>query len=208
MKPSSRFWLLLYGTPNIVGSLLGLAGVGLLFAGVIDRGWLPITLALYALGWVASWTFMPRAIEGLAATVAREHLEDEMNGLVQQVQARLPGQAAAALQRIRDLVLDLMGRMRAGNPLFVEQAFQIEQTVRNYLPHTLESYLRLPRFYARMHVVKDGKTAELLLLEQMRTLEAGLQRLLENVVADDAQALLANGRFLDAKFRQSESFAA
>ena len=55
----------------------------------------------------------------------------------------------------------------------VEQAFHVEQTIRGYLPNTLERYLRLPPVYARMHPVKDGKTAEVLLVEHLTDRQAG-----------------------------------
>jgi len=203
---SNRLWAFLYGYPNMAGCLLGLAGIGLYFAGFIGRGWLAITAGLYALGWVAAWTLLPEPGAGLAAAARREDLKEELENLVGRSVRLLPAAAGTTLERIRDLTLELLGRLREGQPLFVEQAHHIEQTVRNYLPATLESYLRLPRLYARMHVIKDGRTAEALLQEQLITLEAGLGKLLENVAADDAQALLANGRFLEAKFGHSEGF--
>ena len=47
-----RALLFLYGNGNIAGCGLALLGPALLFAGVIERGWLPITLGLYAIGWL------------------------------------------------------------------------------------------------------------------------------------------------------------
>lgn len=208
MSLKNRFWLFVYGNPNILGCILGLVGVALFFAGITDQGWLPITLGLYALGWVAGWTMLPGQDGDLTASLQRESLEDELNELVKRSAKQLPAHAAEALKRIQGLTLELLERMRQGDPLLVEQAHHIEQTVRNYLPNTLESYLRLPRMYTRMHVIKNGKTADGMLIEQMNTLESGLQGMLENVAADDAQTLLANGRFLEAKFGRSESFAA
>ena len=58
-----------------------------------------------------------------------------------------------------------------------------------------------------MHQVKDGKTAEVLFVEHLTLLEEGVKGLLKNMAEDDAQAMLVNGRFLEAKFRKSESFS-
>lgn len=198
---NNRLWLFLYGTPHIAGSLLGLAGLGLLAAGVIGRGWLAITAGLYALGWVAAWTLLPDRSASLAERIRRDDLAEELEDLLARTDKRLPPSATAALQRIRELLLTLLERLRQGNPLFVEQAHHVEQAVRDYLPTTLESFLRLPPVYARIHVIKDGRTAEGLLADQLAVLEDGLKQLIESAAADDAEALLANGRFLDAKFR-------
>ena len=50
----TRLLLFLYSTPNIVGSALGVVGLGLFFGGVIDDWWLAIVAGLYAVGWLAT----------------------------------------------------------------------------------------------------------------------------------------------------------
>ena len=201
-----RLWLFIYGYPNILGSILGLAGVGMFLTGVIDKGWFLITMGLYALGATAAGVLLPDHAKGLVERVRRETLEEELTALVADTRKRLPIQASEILVRIQDYLRELLKGLKQGKPYLVEQAFHIEQTIRGYLPNTLESYLRLPPVYSRMHPVKDGKTAEVLLVEHLTLLEEGVQGLLKNMAEDDAQAMLANGRFLEAKFRKSESF--
>lgn len=207
MALPTRLWLFVYGYPNIFGSILGLMGIALFMAGVIDKGWFLITVGLYALGATAATVLLPDHAKGLVERVRRETLEEELVALVADTRKRLPAQAGAILERIQDYLRELLKGLKQGKPHLVEQAFHIEQTVRGYLPNTLESYLRLPPAYSRMHPVKDGKTAEALLVEQLTLLEEGVKGLLQNMAEDDAQALLANGRFLDAKFGKSESFS-
>lgn len=207
MALPTRLWLFIYGYPNILGSILGLAGVALFLTGVIDKGWFLITAGLYALGATAAGVLLPDHAKGLVERVRRETLEEELTALVADTRKRLPVQAGEVLVRIQDYLRELLKGLKQGKPHLVEQAFHIEQTIRGYLPNTLESYLRLPPVYSRMHQVKDGKTAEVLLVEHLTLLEDGVKGLLKNMAEDDAQAMLANGRFLDAKFGKSESFS-
>ena len=204
MTLKTRFWLFVYGYPNILGSILGLASISLLFLGIIGQGWVFITAGAYALGWVAGWTVLPEHDSSIKTTMQDADLKTSLTVLASKSIAKLPKEAADILGHIRDLVRELLDYSVAELPL--EQAHSIEGVVRNYLPTTLNSYFRLPPMYARMHVLKDGKTAEGLLIEQLRLLESGLKKMLDNVASNDAQALLANGRFLDSRFNTSDSF--
>jgi hypothetical protein len=76
----------------------------------------------------------------------------------------------------------------------------VRQTALDYLPTTLSTYLGLPPAYRRFHAVRDGKTAHDLLLEQLRLLDGKMKEIVANMHSNDAQALLANGRFLEEKF--------
>lgn len=49
-----RLLLFLYSTPHIVGSVLGLLGLGLFFAGIIKSYWYFIVAGLYVIGVLAT----------------------------------------------------------------------------------------------------------------------------------------------------------
>jgi hypothetical protein len=57
------------------------------------------------------------------------------------------------------------------------------------------------------HALKEGKTARQLLAEQLALLDDKLREIVANVAGADAQALLANGQFLEMKFRQPDFLA-
>ena len=52
--------------------------------------------------------------------------------------------------------------------------------------------------------MQDGKTPRQLLTEQLALLAGQMQQVVAHVAASDAQALLANGRFLKQKFDQPD----
>lgn len=55
--------------------------------------------------------------------------------------------------------------------------------------------------------MQDGKTARQLLSEQLGVLDSKLREIVGNVAASDAAALVAIGRFPEAKFRQPDFLA-
>ena len=80
------------------------------------------------------------------------------------------------------------------------------ETVRRYLPDTLAAYLRLPRFYAQVQTLADGRTAAHALLDQLRVLDASLKEVAKSAFTGDAEALITNGRFLESKFAKKAAF--
>ena len=84
----------------------------------------------------------------------------------------------------------------------------IRQTVLDYLPETLQNYTNLPPAFANLHPVRNGKTARQLLSEQLDLLDKQMVEVAVDLAKNDTQKLLAHGRFLEAKFSQSDLLAA
>jgi hypothetical protein len=82
--------------------------------------------------------------------------------------------------------------------------FTVRETVLRYLPETLANYVALPPVFRNSHALKDGKTARQLLAEQLALLASKMREIVTNVAGADAQALLANGKFLEMKFQQPD----
>lgn len=203
---STRFWLFIYGYPNIAGALFGLIGLLLLFAGVIASGWVYIVAGLYGLGYLLAWQLAPRELHlAIAREVHAENLLAELDSLVDKTRKRLPQEAILRLERLRGTLADLLPRLAEGTG-FSHEGHSVERTVRDYLPATLENYLQLPSAFARMHVLRDGKTARDMLLDQLDLLSAQMHSMLASVLSDDARALTENGIFLEQKFKPYDFF--
>jgi hypothetical protein len=82
--------------------------------------------------------------------------------------------------------------------------YTIRQTALDYLPVALQDYLALPTAYATLQPVRDGKTARQLLLEQLDLMDTGMRQIADDAHRNDAEKLLAHGRFLEEKFAKSE----
>lgn len=185
--------LFLYGTKNLVGCALGLVGLALFFSGVIEDWWLAIVLGLYAAGWMI--TPERRDVD----LSHRASLAECIDDLTSRTRKRLPAEAIALLENIRQTVDAITPRLNDGT-LNIEQKAAIINSVTRDLPETLSNYLRLPPVFASVHVVENGKTCKNLLLDQLGILDTQLKKIADSIYRDDADALILNGRILGEKF--------
>jgi len=196
-----RTLLYLYSTRNIVGTALALAGPMLLFAGVIRDYWLPITAGLYAAGWLLAPAQQMMDVE-LAQSLSVEALLDRLDTLIGRTRSTLPPDLAAHLDSIRTSVGEVLPRLKADTG--TDDLFIVRQTVLRYLPETLGNYLALPPLFRTTRPLREGKTARALLGDQLSVLDTQLKEVVGDVARGDAEALLANGRFLESKFARRD----
>lgn len=83
------------------------------------------------------------------------------------------------------------------------ESYSVVATATDYLPEAVGGYLRLPREWADTRPIDGHKTALLILIEQLELLGATMDQIFDAANRADAQALIAHGRFLDAKFGHS-----
>ena len=189
----------LYSTKNIVGSLLALVGLVLFFLGVVGALWPVVVIGLYLIGvLVTPGTANIDLRSGFDPDDVRKALDHE----VHVVSGRVPADVLAKVQNIQQTILGILPRSGAlppGSP----ELIVVERTATDYLPTALESYLNLPRAYATLHPVQDGKTAKQVLLDQLTLLESKMAEVADDVHRNDTDRLLANGRFLEERFGRS-----
>jgi len=189
----------LYSTKNIVGSLLAIVGLVLFFTGVVGALWPLIVIGLYLIGvLVAPGTATVDLRSGFDPDDVSHTLDHEVHA----VSGRVPADVLVKVQNIQQIILGILPRSGAlppGSP----ELFVVERTATDYLPTSLESYLNLPRAYATLHPVQDGKTAKQVLMDQLSLLESKMTEVADDVHRNDTDRLLANGRFLEERFGRS-----
>lgn len=114
----------------------------------------------------------------------------------------VPAPVASRVERVSGTVRQTLPRLRnlgLGSP----EAYSVMATATDYLPEALGAYTRLPRQWADSRPVEDGKTSLMLLIDQLDLLSATMEKIFDAVVRVDADALVAHGRFLQAKFGHS-----
>jgi hypothetical protein len=79
-------------------------------------------------------------------------------------------------------------------------AYAVVATATDYLPEAVGGYLRLPRDWANSRPIEGGQTALMLLVDQLELLASTMAKMLDAANRADAEALIAHGRFLEAKF--------
>ena len=198
-----RFYLFLYSPGNILGCMLGLLGLGLFFAGLIKLYWFAIVAGLYALGFLIApanrrldlkidaemdMADILEALERLAKTVRNKKAAKEIVALV---------------DSIKESIVEILPRLarQEGTPY---NAHVIRQTALEYLPDMLETYLALPPAFARLHPLKDGKTATQIFIGQLQLLDAEMNKLAVDILKNDTEALIVHGNFLKEKFQSSD----
>jgi len=208
LTPSQRFMLFLYSTNNIAGSSLALGGLVLFFTGAIHAYWWAIVAGLYGAG-VLGWPRSDLARTAEQTELSTEKLAEQVRKLVDSVARGLPKEALDMLHSIEATLTELLPRlheMQDRGVISAKDSFTVLETVRRYLPDTLGAYLRLPKFYAQMQTLGDGRTASQVLLDQLKVLDSSLKEVAKNAFTGDAEALITNGQFLQAKFAEKAAF--
>jgi len=205
---SQRLQLFLYSPGNILGCLLAMGGLGLFFGGVIHAYWWAIVAGLYGAG-VLGWPRNDLAQTAEQTELSTDMLAQQVRKLVDSVARGLPKDALDTLRSIQATLSELLPRLhqlRDRGIISAKDSFIVVETVRRYLPDTLAAYLRLPKFYAQMQTLADGRTASETLLEQLRVLDTSLKDVAVSAFAGDAETLVSNGQFLQNKFSEKLAF--
>ncbi len=84
-------------------------------------------------------------------------------------------------------------------------AYSVMATASDYLPEAVGGYLRLPRDWADTRPVDGYKTSLMLLVEQLELLGSTMDKIFDAANRADAQALIAHGKFLQARFGTHDS---
>jgi hypothetical protein len=196
---SDRLLRYLYSRKNLVGSMLALVGLALSLAGIVRAPWPAVVILFYLVA--ALLTPSSKAIE-LQAGIDANDIHQALDAQVRAATGKVPADVMARLLKIRHIILEILprsGTLPPGSP----EWFVIERTATSYLPRSLEGYLSLPRAYATLHPVRDGKTAKQILIDQLTLLENKMTEVADDVHRNDADRLLANGRFLEDRFSRS-----
>lgn len=202
--PSAQhaFWVWLYSTGNLLGSALALGGLGLYFSGLIGNDWWFIVPALYLAGFLIA----PRPRRKASPLSPEQaNLHAALDELLRRGRQGLSGERLETFEKLilslRD-ALPMLEKSAVGD----RTAFTLRQTILDYLPATLDNYLRLPRAYRQMHKLKDGRTPRQVFVAQLNTLHDEVQSSLAALADNDTQQLLANERFLADRFSRPDSF--
>ncbi|WP_182526114.1 hypothetical protein [Nocardioides dongkuii] len=115
------------------------------------------------------------------------------------VEGNAPPVVTSRVRRIARTINDTLPRLRnlgAGSA----DSYSVVATATDYLPEAVGGYLRLPRDWADTRPVDGYKTSLMVLIDQLELLAATMDKIFDAANRADAQALVAHGMFLQAKF--------
>lgn len=125
----------------------------------------------------------------LAALAATEALVD----------SGVPTAVSSRVHRVTKVIRATLPRLESEG-MQSQDHYSLMSTATNYLPEALGAYLRLPRDWADSRPIENGKSALMLLIDQLDLLGVTMERIFDAVNTADASALIAHGRFLQEKF--------
>jgi ABC-type nickel/cobalt efflux system permease component RcnA len=111
----------------------------------------------------------------------------------------LPIDVQVKVEQIRRKVDVLLGYADRFPP-FSQDLYLVRQTATEYLPRTVEAFLALSKDAADQPLRPGGQTAHQELKGQLDLLDSKLDDIAQDLQRQDADRLLANRRFLEARF--------
>jgi hypothetical protein len=191
----------LYSGKNIVGCTLALFGLLLFFTGVVTSLFWPfIVIAMYVIG--ALLAPGPTKLELAGTSFDPDSIRRSLQQQLSKANGKLSPELQQKLQGIADTISGILPHY-ANFPPGSPDLFVVGRTATDYLPSALQAYLNLPRAYATLHKMPNGKTADQVLSDQLDLLATKMDEVADAVHKKDSDALLANGRFLEEKFGSS-----
>jgi hypothetical protein len=118
----------------------------------------------------------------------------------------LPIDVQVKIEQIRrkvDVLLGFADRF----PPFSRDLYLVRQTASDYLPRTIDAFTALPSERTDQPLSAEGKTARQELKVQLDLLDAKLDDIAQDLQRQDADRLLANRRFLEARFGLSDQLS-
>lgn len=145
-------------------------------------------------------------IDPNSPTAQAAQLKVELSRLERKVYAlgaKLPPDVHRSFKNISGQLTAILDRVDALSATS-EDLFVVTKTINDYLPTSLETYANLPRRFAMRRAKGQSRSPHDELMSQMGLLEQEMDQVLEAVVAGDVQKLQNQGRFLDARFHDSD----
>ncbi|NUO96334.1 MAG: hypothetical protein HOV96_22735 [Nonomuraea sp.] len=202
MGISERVLRYLGSTRNIAGCVAALLGFAAHLFGAAGAYWPVVVAALYGAGALLAPPERTRLTISHTATEPAA-LRDDLDALLRRIEGRFPSDVHAAVDALAEVVRDVLDRadrLAASS----DQAHVVAQTIRRYLPASLEAYANLPRGYAHTRRPGRERSAHEELLAQLALLDARLREVADAIHRGDEQALRDQGRFLRDKFGGSD----
>ncbi len=201
---SRRYLLFLYSTPNLVGSIFGLIGLGLFFSGIIKAYWFFIVLGLYGIGFLITPKNKAQHLI-YSKELSSKELQKELEQLIKKIKKSVQKPVLEKIENIKDninILLPHIGKMESSE----YDLHIVKQTITRYLPELLEAYLELPTAFARIHKVRNGQTPQQILIDQLDILDNRIEQIVVDVHQKNTEALIAHGQFLKNKFTEVDDW--
>jgi hypothetical protein len=125
---------------------------------------------------------------------------NQLQPLYDRLRERAGQDTLTTLRRIEEKLAFLIEHSDSSAEPFDFKPFEVRKIAFDYLPETINNYLQLPSHLAQTEPLRDGRSAEQALQEQLHLLDHALADLTRSFFDRDAESLLIHGRFIKDKF--------
>ncbi|AFZ69074.1 hypothetical protein [Deinococcus peraridilitoris] len=139
-----------------------------------------------------------RVVPGQADDALSKSIEE----LLSRTAADLPVEAVIAVREFQRVVEETGAYLNSRALEDGEYARLLHQAVRQYLPDTVNAYLRLPGAATDAVVLEGGQTGRELLMGQLTMLQEAVRGVLEDAARSESLSLLAHQRFLEQRLQR------
>jgi hypothetical protein len=191
-----------------IGGTVCVMGVGL---GVIQSSVLVMGSSALALGAVGLWAVVSRRSQrGDAAAPPRVTATDvadpealvRLDAVMEKMAAQAPQATVDSLARLKESIVRCMALVAASadeGSLATEESLYLRETVRRYIPDSINSCLQVPQKDRATLVIDGNKPAQELLHDQLQMIQQQLDTREAKLTQIAGEALLRQQRFLAAK---------
>ncbi|OYT92066.1 MAG: hypothetical protein CFE43_10055 [Burkholderiales bacterium PBB3] len=185
------------------------SGVGL-FVGAIQNAWPVIGVSAAALLGLGTWTWRSYRQQHASAAEVETKLAalidpadlQRLDSVLEQVAKESGPTTVELLVQFKETLIRcvaLASGQQSQGLLASEDSLFIRESVRRYVPDSLQAYLKVPQAERESRVIDDGKTASALLHAQIALIAEQLQQHEARLTQLAGEALLQQQRFLAAK---------
>jgi hypothetical protein len=193
--------LFIHSTKNIIACVFSLGGLTLFFTETIYENWVWIVLGLYAIGYRIT-PAPPQIVHSYTGMLSSSELLLSLNTLLRNVEKKIPRELLTPVLQIK-LELENIITQFSELKKDVHSHLIIQQTIVDYLPNILDTYIKIPHMYRKIHMPHGNDTTTKIAVEQLELLLAQTQKTSEMISNRNIIALKAHLRFLKTKFANS-----
>jgi hypothetical protein len=190
------------------GFILAALGIGVFF---VLRNTFPAgpsivfgsALVLFLLGFFLAKS---KKIEQALPPLTASDIQTTLDSLLDRIREPASKAIYAKVESIRTSILQTLPSIDNLADNTNKDIYLLRKVALEYLPTTLDNYIKIPYNIRRGQIMKDGKTAHDLMLEQLTLLDREMKGISEGITKQETDKLRVHGRYLEQLFEESDLF--
>lgn len=147
-----------------------------------------------------------KKVEQALPILTTSDIEKSLNDLIDRIREPASKAIVAKVESIRTSILQTLPSIENIGDNTNKDIYLLRKVALEYLPNSLDNYLKMPYNVRRGNELRDGKTAHDLMLEQLTLLDNEMEGIFESISKEETDQLRVHGRYLEQLFEKSDIF--